>query len=373
MRVARRGETREPPSIVRRRPHSLHGGLSSSPQEGRRRYSLHSKGPRLSRQRFIDPGIWTSPQFCALPDTAKLLFIGIITTSDDYGYRRGDAARLKAEIFPLSELRVEEIEGALEEITKAQLVLTFIDDTDQKLLWLPKWHTYQKPKWRGLRRLERHPEDRWQDRPSQQVSDERDGPRRPVPSPPETGPDQPETGPDQPETGPERVEGRGVEGSVKKGSPLAPPAPPARRTTTPSKAKATARQRHAKVSDLSESPAEPRQKRIDVPVVNAIMAHWLSKVVPLGYGRCHANSGAVRAQVTAAFRSLKDTPQAGLPVEKVLPLIFERAKTLDEYWASKLPFSTVWCKGENLAKFLNGDWSKKKAGNEWTRAAAKGK
>lgn len=54
----------------------------------------------MSRERFLDPGIWTSEQFCSVSREARLLFVGLVTTADDCGFGSAAPHRIKLNVFP---------------------------------------------------------------------------------------------------------------------------------------------------------------------------------------------------------------------------------------------------------------------------------
>ena len=99
----------------------------------------------MSRQRFIHPQIWRSPEFVGLPPTARLMFIGCITTADDHGRRRAEPELLKADIFPLNpeigKTPLIKLRGLLE---KAGLVRIY---GDGRYMDIPNWSKYQNPKY----------------------------------------------------------------------------------------------------------------------------------------------------------------------------------------------------------------------------------
>lgn len=79
----------------------------------------------MSRQRFIYPEIFTSHDFMSLSHGARLLFIGMFTTADDFG--RGDASPtvLKAKVFPGDDARARDIAGWLGQIADLGMAIVY--------------------------------------------------------------------------------------------------------------------------------------------------------------------------------------------------------------------------------------------------------
>ncbi|MFA4944921.1 MAG: hypothetical protein WC789_09505 [Lentisphaeria bacterium] len=99
----------------------------------------------MSIQRFIYPSIWRDERFCSLSDKARLLYIGVITTSDDYGRRRAEPELLKADVFPLDrKMTLRRVIVLRNELNAAGLVRVY---GDGHYMDLPKWSMYQKPKY----------------------------------------------------------------------------------------------------------------------------------------------------------------------------------------------------------------------------------
>ena len=94
--------------------------------------------------RMIHQSIWTSTSFLELDTTEKLLFIGLITSSDDYGKVDGNVKAIKAKIFPLEDVTFVEIDVMLNKIadTNGMILRYQVDKRDY--IYLCKWETYQK-------------------------------------------------------------------------------------------------------------------------------------------------------------------------------------------------------------------------------------
>jgi hypothetical protein len=72
------------------------------------------------RIRTIKPEFWKSEEISTLSNEAKLLAIGILNYADDEGYFNANYALIKAELFPLNE--VKNIEKLLSELIKINYI-----------------------------------------------------------------------------------------------------------------------------------------------------------------------------------------------------------------------------------------------------------
>lgn len=64
-----------------------------------------------TRKRMIAPGILRNKKMVRVSQTARLLFVGMITEADDHGYGDADLTQLKCDFFPLdTEVTVEVLE-----------------------------------------------------------------------------------------------------------------------------------------------------------------------------------------------------------------------------------------------------------------------
>lgn len=86
--------------------------------------------------------IWTSEQFGKLSDRAKILYIGMITLSDDDGRLKGNPAYLRAQVFTYEDLALTEVVKLKEEIEKSKLIICYsIEGSDY--IEHPNWTDYQ--------------------------------------------------------------------------------------------------------------------------------------------------------------------------------------------------------------------------------------
>ncbi len=101
----------------------------------------------MARKRQIDPGIWTSEQFCNLSSCARLLWIGMISNADDEGRLKGSAQYLKMIIFPGDAHTAKDLTKWKEEIVTQKLVQSY-NANGSEYLYLPtfKQHQYMTKK-----------------------------------------------------------------------------------------------------------------------------------------------------------------------------------------------------------------------------------
>lgn len=97
----------------------------------------------MPRIRTLKPEMWSSPQVMNLSANARLLFIGLITQSDDEGRGTADARRLKATVFPGDECTLDQVRGWLAECAEQRLVTIYEADEHGALYELPTWRQHQ--------------------------------------------------------------------------------------------------------------------------------------------------------------------------------------------------------------------------------------
>ena len=100
----------------------------------------------MSRQRMIQPGIWTDEGFLSISVPARLLFIGMISMADDEGRGLATDRCLKALVFPADDITLEKVRGLRDELA-GNVNVKFYDVAGK--------HYYQLTKWRNHQRLER--------------------------------------------------------------------------------------------------------------------------------------------------------------------------------------------------------------------------
>ena len=98
----------------------------------------------MARRRMLDPNIWESEDYARLSVLAKLVFVGMISNSDDEGRGRANAMYLKSKIFPYdTETTAQDIDKALDEIAQ-QLSIFFYRYEENEYFILTNWHKWQK-------------------------------------------------------------------------------------------------------------------------------------------------------------------------------------------------------------------------------------
>ncbi len=102
----------------------------------------------MARKRMLSPSIWESESFSALSDFAKLVFIGLISLSDDEGRGRANPSYIKSTLFPYDEhRRVAEVKSALSEIARCTSTQLYsVNGNDYYVLtsWT-RWQRIDKP------------------------------------------------------------------------------------------------------------------------------------------------------------------------------------------------------------------------------------
>lgn len=93
---------------------------------------------------MIDPNIWQSEDFSKLSNLAKIVFVGLFSNADDYGYGRGNATYIKSTIFPYDDkLRATDIEKTLQEIA-SHMSIVFYTSNESEYYCLTNWDKWQK-------------------------------------------------------------------------------------------------------------------------------------------------------------------------------------------------------------------------------------
>lgn len=111
----------------------------------------------MARQRLLHPEIWVSENFIELTHQQRLLFIGMISLSDDEGRIKANPKYLKASIFPADNIDPDEIRKDLITLQKRGNVLLYKSEGGE-FACLPKWKKYQKPKYPQPSKLPTPPE-----------------------------------------------------------------------------------------------------------------------------------------------------------------------------------------------------------------------
>lgn len=101
----------------------------------------------MSTQRFIYPQIFRSEQVASLSPMGRLLFIGCFTTADDEGRRKATPASIRADIFPLDDIPLAEVEKLRDEVAASGLIRVYFGPESGPILDIPNWARFQNPKY----------------------------------------------------------------------------------------------------------------------------------------------------------------------------------------------------------------------------------
>lgn len=97
----------------------------------------------MSRIRTVKPEFWVSEQITQCCHGARLLFIGMWNFCDDNGVHPAKPKTLRAEVFPMDEVTVHDIEKWVGELISAGLLLAF--EADGQGYWhVTGWKKHQK-------------------------------------------------------------------------------------------------------------------------------------------------------------------------------------------------------------------------------------
>lgn len=97
----------------------------------------------MARIRSIKPEFWTSEQLAECSTTARLLFVGIWTFSDDAGIHPNSMKRLKMEIFPADDFSSDDIAAMVAELLRNRLLEKYEVDGESYLM-VTGWGKHQK-------------------------------------------------------------------------------------------------------------------------------------------------------------------------------------------------------------------------------------
>lgn len=92
---------------------------------------------------MISPKIWEDPGFNKLEIGARLLFIGMFSNADDYGYLRADRGSLRRLVFGFDNdgnLQMDQWIGQVNSMKNVH----FFDADDETYAHFVKWDEYQK-------------------------------------------------------------------------------------------------------------------------------------------------------------------------------------------------------------------------------------
>ena len=98
----------------------------------------------MARRRLIDPGVWCSGHFKRLNNRQRLLWIGLISMSDDEGKFKAEPAVIRSSVFPFDHISPKVISSDLQKIEEEGLIKRYEVDGDVYGR-IVKWTKYQKP------------------------------------------------------------------------------------------------------------------------------------------------------------------------------------------------------------------------------------
>jgi len=95
------------------------------------------------RSRTVRPEFWSDEKLAKVSRDARLMFIGLWTTADDYGVTKGHPAWLKSQIYPYDESSIKSFEVWLRELVQAGMVFPF-SVNGERYLWIKNFLKHQK-------------------------------------------------------------------------------------------------------------------------------------------------------------------------------------------------------------------------------------
>ncbi len=95
-------------------------------------------------RRMIEPDIWRNEKIGNLPDTGRLLFIGIFSSADDDGRLKASPKFLKATVFPYDNDKTDEQIRELRDMCASLGLIRIYSKNGQEYLNIPGWEEHQK-------------------------------------------------------------------------------------------------------------------------------------------------------------------------------------------------------------------------------------
>lgn len=103
----------------------------------------------MARKRLIDPMVWDDGDLVDLSIPEHLLFIGLISFTDDYGHVTANAALLKKWVFGYRDITTAEVQTMVDNLlAKCRNLHPYIVN-GQRLIWLSSFERHQDLRWRG--------------------------------------------------------------------------------------------------------------------------------------------------------------------------------------------------------------------------------
>ena len=85
----------------------------------------------MARIRSIKPEFWTNEKIVDCSTSARLLFIGLWTFSDDAGVHPASARRIKMQVFPGDDITSEQVDQYIEELIRGKLLREFSENGEK--------------------------------------------------------------------------------------------------------------------------------------------------------------------------------------------------------------------------------------------------
>lgn len=84
----------------------------------------------MARKRMIDPGFWIDEKLGAISPLARLLFMGLISNSDDEGRLPGHPALIKSQVFPYdADITPNQVTQWLEQLEELEILIIYTVDS----------------------------------------------------------------------------------------------------------------------------------------------------------------------------------------------------------------------------------------------------
>ena len=96
----------------------------------------------MARIRSIKPGFFGSEDVTALTFRARLTWIGLWTYCDDHGRGKDNTKLIKAAVWPLDEVSLQDVDDDLAELARHKRIVRYRDGA-QRLLAVTTWHFHQ--------------------------------------------------------------------------------------------------------------------------------------------------------------------------------------------------------------------------------------
>lgn len=97
----------------------------------------------MARSRIIKPEFWSDEKLASLSRDIRLTFVGLWSTSDDFGVTKAHPAWLKAQIFPYDDIPVTKFKGWLDSLRKLGRIIPFQSNGEQ-YYFIPGFVRHQK-------------------------------------------------------------------------------------------------------------------------------------------------------------------------------------------------------------------------------------